>query len=179
MQLVRQQASRDGADHRSFIINTATTAAPTTTTQPQTTSEIGKTKPFNGDDGTYKTNARIGVLEYSDNAVLPSYRNEPDLTRPGCKFVAIQVRFCLVSTNYPDDVSVNWATWSLNGKDGTTIEPSGSYSPDVLIAPLYPDGKVTPVGTCRKGWIPFEVPAKWWPEFIEYAPEDGRLTWRL
>jgi hypothetical protein len=111
MQLVRQQASRDGADHRSFIINTATTAAPTTTTQPQTTSEIGKTKPFNGDDGTYKTNARIGVLEYSDNAVLPSYRNEPDLTRPGCKFVAIQVRFCLVSTNYPDDVSVNWATW--------------------------------------------------------------------
>lgn len=78
-----------------------------------------------------------------------------------------------MSKNYPDNVTVNWATWSLNAKDGTTIEPADSYSTDVLIAPLYPDGKVTPVGTCRKGWIPFEVPAKWRPEFIEYALPMG------
>jgi hypothetical protein len=154
-----------------------TTAAPTTT-KPATASELGKTKTFNGDDGTYKTRVRIGVLDYSDNATLPADRKE-FAPRPGYKFVAIQVSFCLVSTNYPDDVTVNWATWSLNANDGTTIEPAGDYYPDTLIQPLYPDGKVTPIGTCRKGWIPFPVPNKWRPDFIEYAPEDGRLTWRL
>jgi hypothetical protein len=154
-----------------------TTEAPTTTTEP-TGSELGETKTLNGDDGTYQTKVRITVLDYSDNATLPADRKE-FAPRPGYKYVAIQVRWCLVSTNYPDDIAVSWEPWSLNGNDGTTIEPAGDYYPDTLIQPLYPQDKVTPVGTCRKGWIPFAVPNKWKPDYVEYAPEDGRLTWRL
>jgi ABC-type glycerol-3-phosphate transport system substrate-binding protein len=49
---------------------TVTTEAPTTTKAPTTTtptgSEIGKTKLYNGDEGGYKTKAKIAVLDYSD-----------------------------------------------------------------------------------------------------------------
>jgi hypothetical protein len=176
--------AKSGSTAPTTLTTTATTLATTTTeptsttARPKLTTELGKTKPFVGDDGVNKTRLRIGVLAYSDNATLPSYR-DPNDPRPGYKYVAIEVRTCAVYKNYPDDITVNWETWSLDGKDGTTIEPSGSYSPDTLIAPLYPDGKVTPIGTCRKGWIPFEVPTKWKPDFVEYNPGDGQLTWRL
>jgi hypothetical protein len=158
-----------------------TTAAPTTTatTQPQTGSERGTTKALTSDDGTYKTRVRVGVLDYSDNATLSPADRKEFIPRPGYKYVAIEVRWCLVSTDYPDDIAVSWEPWSLNGNDGTTIEPAGDYWPETLIQPLYPQDKVTPVGSCRKGWIPFPVPNKWKPDYVEYAPEGGRLTWRL
>jgi hypothetical protein len=116
---------------------TVTTAAPTTTTAAPTTteptgSELGKTKALTADDGTYKTRVRVGVLDYSDNATLSPADRKEFIPRPGYKYVAIEVRWCLVSTDYPDDIAVSWEPWSLNGNDGTTIEPAGDYWPETL-----------------------------------------------
>jgi hypothetical protein len=93
------------------------------------------------------------VLDYSTNATQPAYRGET----PRYRYAALLVRVCLVAADSP--VSMTWGPWTLTSDDGTTIEPTGSYSPDVLIAPLYPNNadKPTSVGQCRKGWIPFEV----------------------
>jgi hypothetical protein len=95
--------------------------------------------------------------------------------------VAIQVRVCVASSNFPEPPEVSWAPWTLTSRDGDTYEPAGSYSPDTIISPLLPDGgKQTAVGQCRKGWIPFAVPNNWKPDDVEYMPPQGTtLTWRL
>lgn len=67
----------------------------------------------------------------------------------------------------------------LNSNDGEAYTPAGSYSTETLVGPLYPNGKETPIGTCRKGWLPFEVPRKWKPDYVEYNPGYNKiLTWR-
>lgn len=155
---------------------TATTVKPTTT---KPTNELGKVKRYVADDGINKSSVRVAVLAYSDNATLAAYRT-PDDPRPGFKYVAVEIRMCAVSKNFPDPITVNWPPWSLNDDGGASYPPAGSYSPETLIGPLYPDGKATPIGTCRKGWLPFEVRTKWKPDYVEYSPEDtNTLTWRL
>jgi hypothetical protein len=156
--------------------STTTTARPTTT---KPTNQVGKVKPYNVDDGVDKSRVTIGVLAYSDNALLRTYR-DPDYPAPGHKYVAVQIRLCAVAKNYPEPITVNWEPWSLNSNDGEAYPPADSYSPETLVGPLYPDGKETPIGTCRKGWLPFEVPNKWKPHYVEYNPGYNKiLTWRL
>ncbi len=170
-----------------------TTAAPTTTTPattvapttrpPATTAAangLGTTQIHNFQDETGKSRAKITLLAYTPNALIPAYRNDPsEAPRAGFRYVAIQVRVCLVSKSFPEDITVSWEPWSLATPDGDTYEPAGSYSPDTLVSPLYPETALA-VGQCRKGWIPFAVPNNWKPASVEYSPAlGGTLTWRL
>jgi hypothetical protein len=55
-----------------------------------------------------------------------------------------------------------------------------SWTGEITAKPEYPDQKVTPVGTCRRGWVPFQVPRKWRPDFVEYNTGDGNiLKWPI
>jgi len=156
-----------------------TTAAPTTTASAAA-SKLGTTHLLDVQDGTFKARAKVTVLAYTTNALIPAYRNDPDAApRRGFRYVAIQVRVCVVSNSFPDSITVSWAPWTLTSNDGDTYEPAGSYSTDTLISPLYPDANVA-VGQCRKGWVPFAVPNNWKPASVEYSPDLGKtLLWRL
>jgi hypothetical protein len=50
----------------------------------------------------------------------------------------------------------------------------------VTVQPLYPDGKATPAGVCRRGWVPFEIARNARPSQIEYNTGEGSiLTWPI
>jgi len=80
--------------------------------------------------------------------------------------VGVQVRVCVTQNTYPQAADSSWSPWSLNSSDGTTYEPATEYN-HVLIQPLYPEGKPLSAGTCRKGWIPFQVQKTWRPETVQ------------
>jgi hypothetical protein len=78
------------------------------------------------------------------------------------------------------NVEIGWAPWSLGDASGGSYEAWSSYSDDLTAKPVYPDGKVTPKGTCRRGWVPFEVAKGAKPTFVEYNTGEGNvLTWPL
>ena len=92
--------------------------------------------------------------------------------------MAIEVRVCI--TKAPDNAgSVSWAPWSLGDAEGRSYEAWSSYQDSVRARPLYPsDDKVTPVGTCRRSWVPFEIPRTAKPTFVEYNTGVGNvLKW--
>jgi hypothetical protein len=119
------------------------------------------------------------VLHYLTDATIEGYHD--DKPRPGYKWVAIEVRTCITENHMNDDITLSWGPWSLYRNDGTTFTPADSFSPDVLVAPLYPQfDRPTKVGQCRKGFIPFGVPARFKPDRVEYRADVGdTLAWRL
>jgi hypothetical protein len=159
------------------------TSAPSTSAPPASREHhIGDMQLAISDDPPYRAEGRVTLLAYTGNALQPAYRNDPlsSGTPKGFKYVGIQVRMCIVKNNYPDPVRPSWDPWSLTSKDGDTYEPAREYNTGVLVTPLYPDGKATAVGQCRRGWIPFAVPQAWKPDTAEYDPAAGdRLTWQL
>jgi hypothetical protein len=105
---------------------------------------------------------------------------ESELKREDKRSVAVEVRVCITELPPDLDGSVSWAPWSLGDDQGGSYEAWISWSDDVTVQPLYPNEKVTPVGTCRRGWVPFEVPQNWRADFVEYNPGEGKvLTWPI
>jgi hypothetical protein len=157
---------------------TTTTVAPTTT-KPNA---LGVTQTYREEEpgeegGTYVS--KVTVFRYRDASALES-DVEAELKRKGKRTVAIEVRVCI--TEAPPDMTtgVSWEPWSLGDNQGVSYEELTSYSGEITALPVYPDQKTTPVGTCRRGWVPFEVPRDWQPDFVEYNPGSGNiLKWPI
>jgi hypothetical protein len=155
---------------------TTTTVAPTTT-KPNA---LGVTQNYRAEDPgeegeTYA--AKITVFRYRDASALES-DVESELVRKGKRTVAIEVRVCI--TEAPPDSYVAWQVWSLGDDQGASYEVLQGWSGDITAQPVYPDQKSTPVGTCRRGWVPFEIPRNWKPDFVEYNTGAGNiLKWPI
>lgn len=55
-----------------------------------------------------------------------------------------------------------------------------SWSAEWFGVPLYPQGRVVRVGSCVRGWIPFEAPKGGKPVTAIYQPVSGNvLDWRF
>jgi hypothetical protein len=159
-----------------------TTAATTTTIAPTTTTPKGlgvtQTHRENGDDGIWVV--KVTVFRYRDaRALEPDV--EADLNKEGKRTVAIEVRVCM--TQVPAGVSdpyVSWEPWTLDDNQGGSYPPLSEWSGEITTTPVYPQDKVTPEGTCRRGWVPFQLPRTWRPDSVEYNVETGNiLRWPI
>jgi hypothetical protein len=182
--LLLAACSSGGGESQSAASTTATipveTTAPTTTTVPTTTSPkqtLGVTQKYASTDG--EATGNITVYRYRDAAVYgqqeATLRNDD-----GKRSVAIEVKVCV--TKYPENENpyVSWEPWSLGDDAGGSYEAWASYPDDSKVQPLYPQDKTTPVGTCRRGWVVFEVTKNAKPTFVEYNTGDGNvLKWPL
>jgi hypothetical protein len=158
---------------------TTTTVAPTTTTKPE---GLGVTQNYRYEEpgeegGTFA--AKVTVFRYRDASALePDV--EADLTRKGKRTVAIEVRVCITEAPPGSDPYVAWQVWSLGDDQGQSYEVLQGWSGEITAQPVYPDQKSTPAGTCRRGWVPFEIPRNWKPDFVEYNTGAGNiLKWPI
>jgi hypothetical protein len=99
--------------------------------------------------------------------------------------VAVEVRGCVTKSPPPpagaNPTTLSWLPWGLGDNAGES-HPAGIESTDqsyMTIQPHYPDFLVTPAGRCRRGWIGFEIPRTWRPDFVEYTAGDQSLTWPI
>lgn len=156
-----------------------TTAITATTAQTATTKAtgLGSTQQYESFDGAYS--GRITVYRYREGGLLPTDL-ENEVAKEGQRTVALEVRVCVDKEDPSDPSYVHWAPWSLGDDSGGSYEAWSSYSDNLRAQPLFPDGKVTPPGTCRRGWVPFEVARNAKPTFVEYNTGNGDvLTWPL
>lgn len=174
----------NGTSEQPQAIPAETTVATTTTVAPTTTAPKGLgvtqrhsvTEPgFVGGTST----ADITVFRYRDGSILePDV--EADLRREGKRTVAIEVRVCIREVPPETESYVSWQPWSLGDDSGGSYETLSEWSGDITAQPVYPDQKTTPAGTCRRGWVPFEIPANYKPDFVEYNPQEGTpLKWPI
>jgi hypothetical protein len=161
-----------------------TTVATTTTIAPTTTKPtgLGATQNFREvDPDTGNVYAgRITVFRYRDASVLPADL-ESDLTKEKKRSVAIEVRVCVTEAPAPpaDPVTLSWTPWGLGDNAGQSYVAGLTFMDDMTVQPIYPDFLVTPVGRCRRGWIGFEIPRNWHPDFVEYTAGGQSLTWPI
>jgi hypothetical protein len=156
------------------VETTAATTTTTATTKPPT--GLGVTQQYKSADGNYA--GKITVFRYRDASVLPGYL-EAELRAEDKRSVAAELRVCVTKAVDDDNAAdLGWSVWSLGDDGGASYEAWSSYSDDVTVQPLYPDGKATPAGVCRRGWVPFEIARSARPAFIEYNTGEGAiLTW--
>jgi hypothetical protein len=155
------------------------TTSATTTTKPPDAKRLGVTQKHTSADGSA---GNVTVFRYRDDGVLPGYL-EAEVRKEGKRTVAIEARICITAKS-PDvegEITLSWGPWSVGDDSGGSYEAWTSYHDSLLVQPPYPDGdKATPVGTCRRGWIPFEIARDMRPTFIEYNPGDGNiLKWPI
>jgi hypothetical protein len=152
---------------------TGTLPAPTTTTEPKPEDvTIGATQDYS-EEG-YRI--RFTVFRYRELGVN-SYR-------PNRRSVAVEVRATVLAAPPPDEFgfggapTLSWMPWTLQDAAGHTYEAEAAGDEDLT---LYPEDKATPVGTSRRGWIPFQLPRKIKPTTIEYTPENSNssLKWPI
>jgi hypothetical protein len=150
------------------------TAAPTTTTTaPKNEVKIGTTQDYKDADGYH---IRFTVFRYRELGESPY--------RPTRRSVAVEVRATVLAAPPPDELGfggaprLTWMAWTLQDAAGHTYEAEASGDEDFA---LYPEDKATPVGTSRRGWIPFQLPRNAKPTTIEYTPEDANrsLKWPI
>jgi hypothetical protein len=158
-------------------VETTATTATTTATKPQTPT-LGVTQQFQSTDGVYR--AKITVFRYRDASVLPADL-EAELRAEHKRSVAVELRVCVTKAVDPDNAAdLGWTPWSLGDDSGATYEAWSSWSDSVTVLPAYPDGKATPAGVCRRGWVPFEIPRNARPSQVEYNTGEGSiLTWPI
>ncbi len=161
-----------------------TTAATTTTIAPTTTkpkglgvTQVYRTEEIGYEGGTYE--GKVTVFRYRDaRALEPDV--EAELNAQGERTVAIEARVCVTKVPPGKEVYISWQPWSLGNDQGESYEVLSSWSGEITTKPIYPEDKVTPVGTCRRGWIPFQIPRKWQPDFVEYNTGEGKiLKWPI
>ena len=159
---------------------TTTTVAPSTTKPPA----LGVTQTNEYEEPGYEgetSAAKITVFRYRDASVyVPN--QEQELAKEGNRSVGLEVRVCITKAPRGQEGKsyVSWAPWSLGDDQGGSYEAFGSYSDDATVQPLYPLEKITPVGTCRRGWVVFEIPRKAQPDFVEYNSGFGDvLKWPI
>ena len=163
-----------------------TTVATTTTVAPTTTKPTGlgvtqtyrEVDPDTGD--TYA--GRVTVFRYRDASIFPA-DSESELAKEKKRSVAIEVRVCVTESPPPPANSTNlsWLPWGLGDNAGES-HSSGlntASAEEMTVQPTYPDFLVTPVGRCRRGWIGFEIPRNWRPDFVEYTAGGQSLTWPI
>jgi hypothetical protein len=155
-----------------------TTAAPTTTATTKPPTGLGVTQRYESSDGMYA--GKITVFRYRDGSVLPGDL-EAELRAEDKRSVAVEVRVCVTKAMDDDNAAdLGWSVWSLGDDSGASYEAWISWSDSVTVQPLYPDGKATPAGVCRRGWVPFEIARNARPTLIEYNTGEGNiLTWPL
>jgi hypothetical protein len=174
----------DSEENQPQAIPAETTVATTTTVAPTTTKPKGlgvtQTNQYEEpgfEGGTYAS--KITVFRYRDASVLPSYL-ESELAKESKRSVAIEVKACVTKAPPNAETSVSWSPWSLGDDQGASYEAWISYSGDETVQPSYPQEKITSVGTCRRGWVAFEVPRNWRPDFVEYNSGFGKvLKWPI
>jgi hypothetical protein len=163
-----------------------TTVATTTTIAPTTTAPngLGVTQTYREvDPDTGDTYAgRVTVFRYRDATILPADL-ESELAKEKKRSVAIEVRVCVTESPPPpaNPTNLSWLPWGL-GDDAGESHSSGlntASAEEMTVQPAYPDFLVTPVGRCRRGWIGFEIPRNWRPDFVEYTAGGQSLTWPI
>jgi hypothetical protein len=141
---------------------------PTTPPEPEPDdTTIGATQNYRDPDG-YRL--KLTVFRYRDYGEV-SYV-------PGRRGVAIEVRATVLAAPAElGPVELGWSPWTLGDKAGHTWEATPG---NVEAEPVYPDGRATAIGSSRRGWITFDLPAKARPTFIEYGPGFGAtLKWPI
>ncbi len=104
----------------------------------------------------------------------------PQPERKGREFAAAEVKFCLTKYTLPEPLTVSWAPWSIEFRDGTVAEALRSWNSEWWDVPLYPQQHVVRLGRCVRGWVPFEVSKGARAELVTYAPGEGTvLEWEV
>jgi hypothetical protein len=178
-------AACQGDDGGQQASDTTGNVAPETTVAPTTTTRAPDAKVREGtqkyDDGTGGS-ANVTVFRYRDAGVLPAYAAS-EWKREGKRTVAIEVRTCVTGkpVDIEDEVTISWAPWSISDAGGGNYEAYSAHTDLLVVQPLYPQNdRPTPVGTCRRGWIAFDIGSTTRPTVIEYAPGIGNvLKWRI
>lgn len=167
--------SRERAPKDKEVTDTLPASEPTTTLAPEPKDKeiaAGATQTYRDEF----SQVRMTVFRVRDLGPLASIGFESGPERRG---LAIEVRGTVVSSSEP--VDFGWQPWSLGDEAGHTWPAAQVEATQPFEEPLYPDGKATPVGASRRGWITFELPPKARPTFIEYAPGlgSGVLKWKI
>ena len=157
---------------------TTTTVAPTTTKPPA----LGVTQKYRAvDPDTGDVYAgRITVFRYRDASVLPA-NLESELAKEKNRSVAVEIRVCVTESPPPpaDPTTLSWLPWGLGDNGGESHSAGLTYMDDMTVQPQYPDFLITPAGRCRRGWVGFEIPRNWRPDFVEYTAGGQSLTWPI
>jgi hypothetical protein len=120
------------------------------------------------------------VFRYRDAAAYSSDSEAALRKEEGKRSVAVEVRVCVTKAVGEEPPYVSWYSWSLGDDSRGSFEAWSTYSDSATVQPLYPEDKVTPVGTCRRGWLIFEITPAAKPTFVEYNTGSGNvLTWPL
>jgi hypothetical protein len=166
------------ASQTTATVAVETTAATTTTAPTSAKPNLGVTQRYESSDGVYA--GKITVFRYRSSSVLPTDL-ESQLRIQDKRSVAVELRVCVTKAEDDDKAAdVSWGSWSLCDDSGASYEAWSSWSDSLTVQPLYPDGKATPAGVCRRGWVPFEIARSARPTFIEYNTGEGSiLRWPL
>jgi hypothetical protein len=157
--------------------STATTVAPTTTTVG-----LGVTQTYREEDpdtgDVYAS--KITVFRYRDASILTASA-EAELAKKKHRSVAIEARICMTKIPPPpaEQVNVSWLPWALGDNAGESHPSVIELVDNMTLEPQYPNFITTPVGRCRRGWIGFEIPRNWHPEFVEYTAGGQSLSWPI
>jgi hypothetical protein len=147
--------------------------APTTTTEPKPDDvTIGATQDYKAEG----YHIRFTVFRYRELGASPY--------RPSRRSTAVEVKATVLAAPPPDEFGfggapqLTWMAWTLQDAAGHTYEAEATGDESFE---LYPEDKATPVGTSRRGWIPFQLPAKVKVTTIEYTPENANrsLKWPI
>jgi len=104
-----------------------------------------------------------------------------ELLPADAQIAMVAVKACLKSSADGSPVGFSWQDWSLLFSDDTTAEPLSAWSPRDFPSALYPNDatKAVPVGECRSGLVPFDVPAvqSGDPVKVIYSVNGQTLEW--
>lgn len=128
--------------------------------------KLGDTVQVDGRKEAYK----VSALELDD----VDSGNQFEKPGKGNGYFGVLAQWCLDRNDRRADLTISPFPWSLRFPDGTIVEPTFLSEPSVT--PTYPVDQVIPVGTCGKGWIIFEGPAKQKPNLLVYAPSGEKAV---
>ena len=174
----------EDAKEQPEAIPAETTVATTTTIAPTTTKPtgLGVTQSYREvDPDTGNVYAgKVTVFRYRDASVMPADL-ESELTKKKKRSVAIEARVCVTKSPPPpaDPTTISWLPWGLGDNAEESHSSEINLVDDMTLQPQYPNFITTPAGRCRRGWIGFEVPRVWRPDFVEYTAGGQSLSWPI
>jgi hypothetical protein len=105
-----------------------------------------------------------------------------DIRSKGKQFAVVDIKVCANGTEDDDGYNFDASNFELTDKDSRTYDfwnvQIGARSPNLMDSVNGNDAQRK--GSCKRGWLTFQLPAKTKIKSVDYNPSGGTpLTWRV